>query len=197
MVASDFQAIDNTSIRDNSVDLILTEPPYNKEWLPFHEPLGKLAYRVLKEGGSFVMSVGHHSLPGVLDYIKKSGLNYWWEIAVKHNGPSRTVQHQQVLIMWNPLLWFVKGDRLMVLDCVPDLIESRPPNEESTLGGEHVISKLTAQDDVVLDPLMGVGTTGITALRLKRRFIGIEKDQQTFALAKARIEMELSFHRTT
>jgi DNA modification methylase len=39
---------------------------------------------------------------------------------------------------------------------------------------------------------MGAATTGIAALRLKRRFIGIEKEQETFILAKGRIDLELS-----
>jgi DNA modification methylase len=39
---------------------------------------------------------------------------------------------------------------------------------------------------------MGVATTGIAALRLKRRFIGIEKEQETFIMAKGRIDLELS-----
>jgi hypothetical protein len=88
-------------------------------------------------------------------------------MAAKLNGLSRPVQHHQVYVIWRPLLWFVKGNRLRVLDCIPDLIESRPPIEESTLESEHMISKLTAQDDVVLDPIMEVGTAGISALRLE------------------------------
>ena len=35
--------------------------------------------------------------------------------------------------------------------------------------------------------MMGSGTTGIAALNLERRFIGIEKDEKTFEMAKARI----------
>jgi DNA modification methylase len=58
---------------------------------------------------------------------------------------------------------------------------------------EHVISKLTVQDDIVFDPLMGAATTGIAALRLKRRFIGTEKDKDTFVMAKATIDRELSY----
>lgn len=83
-----------------------------------------------------------------------------------------------------------------------DLIESGPPAKSlhnwkhSSVEAEHVISKLTIQDDIVLDPIMGTGTTGIAALRLNRRFIGIEKEQGTFELAKERIDLELSDHGT-
>ena len=42
-----------------------------------YEPLGKLACRVLKEGGSLVMYAGHYALPQIFDYMKNSGLKYW------------------------------------------------------------------------------------------------------------------------
>jgi DNA modification methylase len=63
----------------------------------------------------------------------------------------------------------------------------------SESSAEYVISKLTVQDDIVFDPLMGAARTGIVALRLKWRFIGSEKDKDTFALAKATIDRELSY----
>ncbi len=101
--------------------------------------------------------------------------------------------------MWKPLLWFVKGISLRVLDSIADLIESQPPSkalhkwEQSPVEAEHFISKLTIQDDVVFDPLMGRATTAIAALRLKRRFIGIEKEQDTFIVAKGRVDLEISY----
>ena len=176
-------------------------PPYKREWLPLYEPLGKLASRVLKEGGSLVMSAGHHALPQIFDYMKNSGLKYWWPIVVvKHNGSPRLLQNQHVYVMWKPLLWFVKGNRLRTFDSIGDLIDSQPPRKvlhdtgQSPVDAEYVISKLTIQDDVVFDPLMGAAArTGIAALRLKRRFIGSEKDKDTFALAKAIIDRELSY----
>jgi 16S rRNA G966 N2-methylase RsmD len=198
LIHADFQFVDTATIGDKSIDLIFTDPPYHKEWLPMYEPLGKLACRVLKEGGSLVMYAGHYALPHIFDYMKNSGLKYWWEMVVKHNGSSRLLQYQRVYVMWKPLLWFVKGNSLRVSDSIADVIESQPPSkalhgwEQSPIEAEHIISKLTIQDDVVFDPLMGAATTGIAALRLKRRFIGIEKDQETFILAKGRIDLELS-----
>ena len=43
-------------------------------------------------------------------------------------------------------------------------------------------------DDVVLDPFMGSGTTGIACEQLGRNFVGIEIDEHYFNIAKERIE---------
>jgi DNA modification methylase len=53
---------------------------------------------------------------------------------------------------------------------------------------------VTVQGDVVLDPLMGIGTTGIAAIKLKRRFIGIEKNPDKLLTAKGRISDFLGHH---
>jgi len=53
---------------------------------------------------------------------------------------------------------------------------------------EYFIKTYTNQGDLVLDSCMGSGTTGVAALNLGRRFIGIEKDENYFEIAKDRIE---------
>jgi len=42
--------------------------------------------------------------------------------------------------------------------------------------------------DVVCDPFMGAGTTGVAAVTLKRRFVGVEIDAEAFDVACRRIE---------
>ena len=54
---------------------------------------------------------------------------------------------------------------------------------------------LTIENQTVLDPMMGSGTTGIATLNLKRKFIGIEKNQETFEIAKVRINKQQEFER--
>jgi len=96
------------------------------------------------------------------------------------------------------MLWFVKGKDIMEgLESLPDFVESKPPDktlhkwEQSTVEAEHVINKLTiGENQIVLDPFMGSGTTGIATLHLKRKFIGIEKDPEKFEIAKRRLENE-------
>ena len=46
----------------------------------------------------------------------------------------------------------------------------------------------TNDNDVVLDPFMGSGSTGVACKNLNRNFIGIELNEEYFNIAKRRIE---------
>lgn len=52
---------------------------------------------------------------------------------------------------------------------------------------EHLIKIASNENDVVLDMFMGVGSTGVAALNLNRKFIGIEIDEIYYNAAKKRI----------
>jgi modification methylase len=51
----------------------------------------------------------------------------------------------------------------------------------------RVLLATTKPGDVVLDPFFGTGTTGAVAKRLGRRYIGVERDREYIAAARARI----------
>lgn len=55
---------------------------------------------------------------------------------------------------------------------------------------EFFIYSFTNKDNIVLDPFMGSGTSGVAAISLDRKFIGIELDPGYFDLAKSRINNE-------
>ncbi|MDR2096974.1 MAG: site-specific DNA-methyltransferase [Spirochaetaceae bacterium] len=58
---------------------------------------------------------------------------------------------------------------------------------------KRVILSTTVQGDVILDPFFGTGTTGAAAKKLKRNFIGIEKDAGYISAAKNRIDTIKTF----
>jgi len=63
---------------------------------------------------------------------------------------------------------------------------------------ERIVGIGSNENDTVLDPMMGSGTTGIACKKLNRNFIGIEMDKQHFENAKKRIsefetDMEINF----
>lgn len=53
---------------------------------------------------------------------------------------------------------------------------------------EYLIKTYTKEGDIVLDPTMGSGSTGVACKNLGRKFIGIEMDEKYFAIAKRRID---------
>lgn len=53
---------------------------------------------------------------------------------------------------------------------------------------EHIIRITTDEGDTVFDPFMGVGSIGVAAIRLGRKFIGIEIDPGYFNAAYERIK---------
>lgn len=52
---------------------------------------------------------------------------------------------------------------------------------------EHLIKIGTKENDVVLDPFMGVGSTGEACLKLKRRFVGCEIEKDYFIATEKRL----------
>ena len=57
---------------------------------------------------------------------------------------------------------------------------------------EALVRDYSRPDDVVMDPFMGAGTTGLACIREGRKFVGCEIDPKTYQLAQARIERELA-----
>ena len=53
---------------------------------------------------------------------------------------------------------------------------------------EHIIRIATNQGDIVFDPFMGVGSTGVAAIILRRQFIGFELEKQYYDAAIKRLD---------
>ncbi len=62
------------------------------------------------------------------------------------------------------------------------------PTQKSVELYEYLVRTYTNPGETVLDICMGSGTTGVSAIQTGRRFIGIEKEQKYFSIAKKRIE---------
>jgi site-specific DNA-methyltransferase (adenine-specific) len=66
--------------------------------------------------------------------------------------------------------------------------KTKHPTEKPERLLERIILIGSNEGDIILDPFMGSGTTGVVSKRLNRNFIGIEVDNEYFKIAETRIE---------
>ena len=78
------------------------------------------------------------------------------------------------------------GQRYNIWEISPQSIKGHPAPFPQKLANDHIVS-WSNQGDMVLDPFMGSGTTGVACVNLNRNFIGIELDKDYFEIAKKRI----------
>ncbi len=90
--------------------------------------------------------------------------------------------------------FFYKGLARRINDCgakqlisCPQVDVSDHPTEKPVALMRHYIEQSSQRGQLVLDPFMGSGTTGVAAVHVGRRFIGIEKDEKYFNMAVQRM----------
>jgi site-specific DNA-methyltransferase (adenine-specific) len=180
-------------IAHESIDWIITDPPYGKDAVALYGQLAHKAAEWLRPGGSLLVLTGQYHLPDILDQLRTAaGLRWHWEITYHLAGQAAQNFARRInCIFFKPILWFTKGD----YDgrWVTDVVRSERPDKrfhdwgQSESGFADLIDRYTKPGEVICDPFMCAGTTGVVALRLGRRFVGVEINAQTFADARARL----------
>jgi methylase of polypeptide subunit release factors len=180
-----------------SVDAIITDPPYLSEHIPLFEPLAEHAARLLKPHGVLVVMVAHLYLYEYITLLNQH-LRYRW-ICVYHMGDTKArVSAAKIAASWKPLLVYVRHDaenlRFVCSDYfsaargTADGVQKELHHWQQSLDGFiQIVERFTEPGDIVLDPFMGSGTTGVACLYLNRRFIGCDNDPSAAAVAAKRI----------
>ena len=180
-------------IKSESVDCIITDPPYPAEYIPLYGDLSRLAARVLKPNGSLVVMCGQSYLPEVIGQLCTSMKYHWTMAYMTPGGQSPQLFTKKVNTFWKPLLWFTKGEYKG--DWMGDVLKS-PVNDndkrfhewgQSYGGMVDIVTRFTDPDHVILDPFLGGGTTGLAAVTNGRRFIGSDIVQKNIDTARERI----------
>ncbi|KKM81717.1 hypothetical protein LCGC14_1326960 [marine sediment metagenome] len=190
--AGDF-VIRCNELKPNSVDAIITDPPYPREYLPLYEKLGEVSKFVLKPGGSLVVMIGQSYLPEILNMIAKS-LNYQWLVSYQTpGGQSAQLWQRKVNTFWKPVIWFVKGvyEGKWIGDVAKSSVNANEKQfhqwQQSESGMLDLVDRFTKRGNIVLDPFMGSGTTGYASVKLGRHFIGIDIDADIIEIANQRL----------
>jgi hypothetical protein len=187
----DFRKIGHT-IPDASVDLIFTDPPYDRKAIELFDGLGEFAARVLRPGGSLIAYIGQIQLPDAVADLSKH-LRYWWTCSCYHSGPTLLRMNEYGIVNgWKPMLWFVKetrGDKTTFVNDVATGSREKSHHEwqQSEAEARYFIELLTEKDGFVVDPFCGGGTTPAACIGLGRKWAAFEIDEANLARASERI----------
>jgi len=206
------------SLADNSVDLVLTDPPYlvdyktNRRLDNSHKFCSAIkndsnpeiipaflneAYRVLKNNRAMYVFCS----PMKIDFFKVEieklfkikNIIIW----VKDNWTAGDLSgaygsRYECIIMANKGRCKLNGKRISDV-WVYDKVSGKElihQNQKPVSLLSQAIRQHTKEGDVVLDPFMGSASTGVACYNLKRDFIGIEIDDFYYNLAEKRLDAE-------
>lgn len=180
-------------IQDSSVDMIFTDPPYDKESLYLWGELGLLAKRVLKPGGLLISYTGALYLNQVMEYLNNN-LDYLWMGCCLHSGHTRIVYPRNINQCWKPIVMYYKPPLNKWWGAIKDVVsEGRSKDnhdwEQPVEEALHFIKAMCPTDGTLLDPMMGSGSTILAGMKAKMglKCIGMEKDKATFVKTQKRI----------
>lgn len=171
---------------------------FNYDWI-------KECMRVLKDDGTIWISGTLHNHPSIGFLLKKMG--YWIIndiIWFKPNAPPQLQPNR--LAPSTEIIWLASKTKKYYFDYekAKELNEGKQmrnlwvitakrhvtkhPTEKPEELLERVILLGSKKGDLILDPFMGSGTTGVVCKKLERKFIGIEIDDEYFDIAEKRIK---------
>jgi DNA modification methylase/DNA-binding PadR family transcriptional regulator len=182
----------NSNLEENSIDLILTDPPYAKQYLYLWEELGELAKKVLKPGAFLIAYAGHL----FLDEQKKAlsqYLTFKWQKTVILKGPEfqildgQEIRDRPCLILYKEPFNSEYENKRIPSVLYSDGIDKRfHPWGQAVKDFVQLASWFSKEGDLVLDPFAGGGTTIQACIETKRSCMAYEIDEKAFKKMKER-----------
>jgi len=197
---------------DESVNMIVTDPPYEslekhrkvgtttrlkKEWFdifPNHLffTLFEQFYRVLARNSHFYMFSDQETMRWIIrnDVVEATKFKFWkpivWDKVKIGMGYHYRARYEFIL-------FFEKGKRKLRNLGIPDIIESprihrgRYPTEKPVEVFSVLTSQSTIPGELVLDPFIGAGGSGVAALQHGCNFIGADTEQKAVKISRDRM----------
>jgi len=204
------------SQESSSIDLILTDPPY--ESLEKHRKVGtttrlkrskassnpwfgifpnalfpdlfKEIHRVLRKDRHFYIFSDPETMFIAKPIAENAGFKFWkpliWDKSVIGMGYHYRSRYETVL-------FFEKGKRKLNDLSIPDVLQYKRirggrPAEKPVELLETLVLQSSLPGELVCDPFMGSGSTGVAAINHKRRFIGCDIDAESVNYAEERLK---------
>ena len=215
-----------------SVDLLLTDPPYNlglfmqqrstnlkrmrdnyfgaagwdnlsaEDWEESMDAFFEMASRVVRKGGAVIVFMAIIKLETLITLAQQHGFYYKTTGAWHKLNPMPRNMDLHFVNSMESWVYFINDAKTGTFNndgkVLHDFYESSVTPQSEKHYGKHPTQKpvelmsyfikaLTNPGDLVLDPFMGSGSTGVSALELGRRFIGIELNEEYFDIAAKRM----------
>ena len=220
---------------DQTIDLIITDPPYNlglfmknrktnlsamrknhfsgknwdmlgeEVWLENIDLIFKEFSRVLKKKGAIILFIAIIKLERIIKLAEKNNFYYKTTGIWHKKNPMPRNLNLHFINSTESWLYFINNGKTGTFNnngkAIHDFFESSNTSTLEKENGKHPTQKptklitflleiLSNPSDIVLDPFMGSGSTGVSCIKSKRSFIGIELEKNYFEIAKKRINKE-------
>jgi len=187
------------AIPDESVDLIFTDPPYAREYLPLYEWTARAGMRILKPGGFVLVMCGGMYVNQIFRMMDDAGLAFYWQYNIHLLGGRtgcnwvRGNNKVPVVTRTKPVLAYSKGDGLSRCGTL-DLVQGTKADKRYHAWGQdeattrYYVDCFSAEGDIVLDPFCGGGTTPAMCKQLGRRWLALEQDPDVADTARDRVK---------
>ena len=180
-----------------SIDTLFVDPPYAnntqyRSYIDTRDNLRILVSAFMPEA----LRISHRVV------ITPGNGNQWlypeptWTLAF--TNPAGVGRSSWGFSCWQPIIVYGKDPFLATgKGCMPDTMFMRRSNDINNDGHpcpkpfnvmRWIIWRTTKDGDLVYDPMMGSGTTGVACVQLGRNFIGCEINPTYFAIAEKRIK---------
>jgi len=194
---------------DNSVDYVLTSPPYNRkrndkyklyndqieDYFTFNKIIIDELLRISKKHIFYNIQTNFYNRDTVyklIGYFNKDIREIIiWEKSnpMPAAGNSITNAVEYFIVLGEKSL---KSNTTYTKNIITSSVNSKmPKNHKAVMKQEiadYFIEKFTKQKDIILDPFMGLGTTGISCIEQNREFVGIELIKEYYETATTRIK---------
>jgi len=150
---------------------------------------------ILNKNGSMIIFCSYRFISHIIDKLESSGMVVKDILIWKKSNPMPRNIERRYVQDTEFAVWAVKKNAKWVFNKPTNKPYLRSCYETSTVSGnertnhptqkslklmEEIIKVHTNKDDIILDPFMGSGTTGIAAVKTGRKFIGIELEKEYF-----------------
>ncbi len=184
-------------------NIVMSGQVFQHNYLEIDDWIGKL-YEVLQESGHCYIMTNDKNLKDYLVSIENAGFNVFKTLIWDKVTPIVNMYYMNV---HEYIIFCRKGRAKKINNCGTKSILQIPNNKlkddegnnlhdtEKPVGLMRILIENSSRErDLVLDPFMGIGSTGVAAIQTNRRFIGIEQSIDYCFIAKNRMNSPSSLN---